>query len=63
METKVNVRGKLNALEVNQTLTLPKGPCKPSTVRYTAAVLKGDTGKTFTVNATADKTITVTRLS
>ena len=63
METKVNVRGELNALEVDQTLTLPKGPCKPSTVRHTAAVLKSDTGKTFSVNATDDKVITVIRLT
>lgn len=63
MKTKVNIRGELNALEVNQTLTLPKGPCKPSTVRVTATVLKGDTGKTFSVNATDDKLITVIRLS
>ena len=63
MKPRINMRGKINALEVGQTITLPKGPCKPSTVRHTTAVLKGDTGKTFSVSATDDKEIIVKRIS
>ena len=63
METKINIRCKLNALEVSETLTLPKDLCRPSTVRQTAAILKSDMGKTFSVNATSDKVIIVIRLS
>ena len=63
MNPKINVRGELNALAVNQTATLPKDRCKPSTVRHTAAVLKEDMNKTFSVNATDNEVIIVMRLS
>lgn len=62
MGAKINVRGELNALAVDKTLTLPKGACKASTVRFTATSLKTDTGKTFSVSVKED-TIVVTRKS
>lgn len=63
-ETKVNVRGGINALEVNQSMTLPKGVYKPSVVRASAACITGDTGKVFTVSADdGEKVITVTRIA
>lgn len=64
METRINVRGRLNALEVNQTLSLPRNQCTPSRVRQTAAVLKSDAGKVFSVRAKyGEELIIVTRLS
>ncbi len=62
METKINVRGGIDALEVNQSLTLPKSAYKPSVIRSTAASIKEDTGKAFTVFA-GEESIVVTRLS
>lgn len=62
METKINVRGRLNALEVNQTISLPRSQCKPSKVRQTASILTSDDGKVFSVSAKAgEAVITVTR--
>lgn len=64
METteKINVRGAINALEIGGLLELPKGEYIPSSVRNTAASIKGDTGKTFTVSV-SDELISVTRNS
>jgi hypothetical protein len=57
---KVNVRGEMNALGLNQSLTLPKGDYKLSVVRTTAHALKSDTGKAFSV-AVGNEVITVIR--
>ena len=63
MEKNVNIRGKLNAMQVNDTVALPRCQCVPSTVRHTAAILRNDTGKSYTVSAPhGSKVITVTRL-
>lgn len=59
METKVNVRGEINALEVNQPLILPKDTYKLSVVRSTAASIKGDTGKVFTVSTDSEAIIVI----
>lgn len=63
MENDINIRGKLNAMQVNETMALPRHQCVPSTVRITAAILRNDTGKSYTVSAPhGSKVITVTRL-
>lgn len=64
METveKINVRGAINSLEVGNTLPLQRGTYIPSSVRNTAAALKIDTGKRFSV-LVDNNTITVKRLS
>ena len=62
MKERINVRGEIKALEINASLTLPKGVYKPSVIRSTAGTVTADEGKVFTVNIT-DKLITVTRIS
>lgn len=62
METKVNVRGGITALEVNGVFCIPKKEGKPSYVRNAASTVASDTGRKFSVSVRED-TIVVTRKS
>lgn len=58
---KINVRAAIKDLEIGGLpLQLPKFNYIPSSVRSTAAIITGDTGRKFTVSVT-DELITVTR--
>lgn len=60
---KINIRGSINALEVNSDpLELLRTEYLLSSVRAIAGAVTGDTGKTFNV-AKTDSHIVVTRLS
>lgn len=60
--TKVNVRGTLNALEINEQITFPRKVYLVSSIRTIASLLSGDFGKKFNVSAKDDNNIVVTRL-
>lgn len=60
----INIRGTINALEVAETVVLPRALCVLSSVRNIAAAISADTGKTFSVSVKVDpKNIVVTRKS
>lgn len=59
---QINVRGGINALEVGDSLTIPRIEKKISYVRNAASVVAGDTGKKFSVSAKTDM-IVVTRIA
>jgi hypothetical protein len=56
----VSVRGRIDILDLNEVLKLPKYEYKLSSVRATAGAITGDTGKTFSVT-TFENTIIVKR--
>lgn len=62
IDNKINVRGAINALNVDGELKLSPKKYVPSSVRSIAASLKTDTGKRFSVSV-ADDEIVVTRKS
>ena len=49
METKVNVRGAMNTLKINEVMELPKEDYKPASIRSTAASICENEGKVFLV--------------
>lgn len=60
----INIRGSINALEVDEAVALSRRLCKVSSVRTIAGMITTDTGKTFSVSATADPdNVVVTRIS
>lgn len=60
--SKINVRGAINALRVRGKLELPTDKYIPSSVRVMASSVRTDTGKRFSVSV-SEKTITITRKS
>jgi hypothetical protein len=58
---RVSMRGKMNALQLNEALRLPRTVYKASSVRSTAQMLKEDLRKRFSVFV-GDEEITVTRI-
>ena len=59
---RINVRGSIDSLEINEVFAIPKKERKASNVRNTASVVAGDTGKKFSVSAKTDM-IVVTRIA
>jgi hypothetical protein len=59
--TRVNVRGTLNTLEINEVLELPRKDYNPASVRSTVGVIREVTCKAFSVSVKPDS-IFVTRL-
>jgi hypothetical protein len=58
---KINVRGTINTLNVNEILELPKKEYNPASIRATAGIVRENTGKGFSVSVQLEK-ITVTRV-
>lgn len=59
----VNVRGTMNALNNNASVTFTMAEAKDSYIRHTASKLKRDTGKEFTVNYQKGVGTKVTRIA
>ncbi|WP_289291400.1 hypothetical protein [Bacteroides sp. 41_26] len=59
---RINVRGSIDSLEINEVFTIPKKERRASNVRNTAYTVACDTGKKFSVSAKTD-TIVVTRIA
>ena len=61
VETKINVRGSINALEIGNSIEIPRRPeYKPSYIRNAASLVTMDTGKKFSVSV-KENVIVVTR--
>ncbi|MDR0681618.1 MAG: hypothetical protein LBG15_07215 [Dysgonamonadaceae bacterium] len=60
--TKINVRGTMREMGVNEVLELPRNQYRPLSVRSTATLIRENYGMAYSVTINSEKII-VTRVS
>ncbi|MBF0649163.1 hypothetical protein IR083_10055 [Dysgonomonas sp. GY75] len=58
---RINVRGSVQKLDVDEKIELPRKDYKPSSIRSNVNIIATDTGKKFTVSVIGSK-IVITRI-
>jgi hypothetical protein len=62
VKSKINIRGTIRKMRINEVLEFPRPEYRASSVRSTAALVKEDYGMAYSISVNQEK-IVVTRIS